>query len=57
MPGFSVVKSSRVSDNIASQLKNAIRGGAFKPGEKLPSEREKDRDNRAYESTANGEMI
>jgi DNA-binding FadR family transcriptional regulator len=40
MPKFSSVKPNRVSDNIAAQLKNAILGGGFKPGEKLPSERE-----------------
>lgn len=40
MPRFDPVKSCRVSDNIASQLKNTILGGEFKTGEKLPSERE-----------------
>ena len=40
MAGFSPVKSLRTSENIAGQLKGAILGGDFNPGEKLPSERE-----------------
>jgi DNA-binding FadR family transcriptional regulator len=37
---FSPVKPLRTSENIAGQLKDAILGGDFKPGQKLPSERE-----------------
>jgi GntR family transcriptional repressor for pyruvate dehydrogenase complex len=40
MPRFSSVKPLRVSENVAGQLKNAIFSGDFRPGEKLPSERE-----------------
>ena len=40
MPRFTPVKAPRVSDNIAGQLKKAILGGEYSPGEKLPSERE-----------------
>jgi GntR family transcriptional repressor for pyruvate dehydrogenase complex len=40
MPRFNSVKTFRVSENITAQLKNAILSGDFKPGEKLPSERE-----------------
>lgn len=34
------IKPSKISDAIAEQLKDLIRGGNVKPGEKLPSERE-----------------
>lgn len=37
---FNPVKTLRISENITTQLKNAILSGGFKPGEKLPSERE-----------------
>ena len=40
MPNFQPVKTLRISENIATQLKNAILKGEFQPGEKLPSERE-----------------
>jgi GntR family transcriptional regulator, transcriptional repressor for pyruvate dehydrogenase complex len=40
MPKFNPVKSLRVSEYIAAQLKKAILGGDFKPNQKLPSERE-----------------
>lgn len=40
MPNFQPVKTLRISENIAAQLKNAILKGEFRPGEKLPSERE-----------------
>jgi GntR family transcriptional regulator, transcriptional repressor for pyruvate dehydrogenase complex len=40
MVRFSSVKSLRVSENIAAQLKKAILSGDFKPNQKLPSERE-----------------
>jgi DNA-binding FadR family transcriptional regulator len=40
MPNFHPVKTLRISENITTQLKNAILKGEFQPGEKLPSERE-----------------
>lgn len=40
MPGFKPVRQLRVSDEVLSQLKEAILSGRFKAGDKLPSERE-----------------
>ncbi len=40
MPDFEPVKTLRISENISTQLKNAILKGDFKPGQKLPSERQ-----------------
>lgn len=37
---FSSVKATRVSQQVAEQIKNLILSGKLKPGEKLPSERE-----------------
>ena len=34
------VRAVRLSDQVAAQLQSLITGGTFKPGEKLPSERE-----------------
>jgi len=38
--GFKPVKQVRISEEIMDQLKAAILAGRFKPGQKLPSERE-----------------
>lgn len=40
MPNFKPLKHSRVSEEVLRQLKEAIILGEFKPGQKLPSERE-----------------
>ena len=40
MPTFTPVKPFRVSDEVTEQLKQSILLGHFKPGDKLPSERE-----------------
>ena len=40
MPNFKPIKQSRVSEEVLSQLKEAILLGHYKSGEKLPSERE-----------------
>jgi GntR family transcriptional repressor for pyruvate dehydrogenase complex len=40
MPPFKQIKPYRVSDGVAKQLKEAIVLGRYKPGDKLPSERE-----------------
>ena len=40
MPIFSPIKQFRVSEEIISQLKQSILLGHFKPGDKLPSERD-----------------
>jgi GntR family transcriptional regulator, transcriptional repressor for pyruvate dehydrogenase complex len=40
MPGFRPIKQLRVSEEVLSQLKEAILRGRFKAGDKLPSERE-----------------
>ena len=39
MPNFKPIKQSRVSEEVLSQLKEAILLGHYKSGEKLPSER------------------
>lgn len=38
--GFQAINQTRISDQVLSQLKNSILKGRFKPGQKLPSERE-----------------
>lgn len=40
MTTFRPIKQSRVSNEVAAQLKQSILSGLFKPGNKLPSERE-----------------
>ncbi len=40
MPKFKPIKQSRVSEEVAEQLKQSILSGEFGPGDKLPSERE-----------------
>ncbi len=40
MTAFRPVKQSRISEEVLSQLKEAILSGAYRPGGKLPSERE-----------------
>src|SRR4030067_1637872 len=40
---FNQVRQGRISDNIVAQIKNAILSGAYKPGDKLPSEKELER--------------
>lgn len=40
MPRFKPIKQTRVSEEVAEQLKRSILGGEFKFGDKLPSERE-----------------
>jgi GntR family transcriptional regulator, transcriptional repressor for pyruvate dehydrogenase complex len=40
MPGFKPIRQVRVSEEVLSQLKEAILRGRFKAGDKLPSERE-----------------
>ncbi len=40
MPKFKPIKQTRVSEEVAEQLKQSILGGDFKAGDKLPSERE-----------------
>jgi len=40
MPRFKPIKQSRVSEEVAVQLKQSIIGGHFKEGDKLPSERD-----------------
>ncbi len=40
MAGFKPIKQYRVSEEVLSQLKEAILTGRFKAGDKLPSERE-----------------
>ena len=40
MPIFNPVKRGRASGNVVGQIKEAILSGAYKTGEKLPSERE-----------------
>ena len=37
---FNQVRQGRISDNIVSQIKNAIFTGIYKPGDKLPPEKE-----------------
>jgi len=37
---FRVIKSQRLSDDAVSQIVNLIRGGHFRPGDRLPSERD-----------------
>ncbi|KIX11743.1 FadR/GntR family transcriptional regulator [Dethiosulfatarculus sandiegensis] len=37
---FKPIKTTRISDEVLAQIKDAILTGRFKPGEKLPSERE-----------------
>lgn len=37
---FSAIRQSKVSEDIINQIKDLIRGGKLKPGEKLPSERQ-----------------
>jgi GntR family transcriptional repressor for pyruvate dehydrogenase complex len=39
MPRFKPIKQSRVSEEVAEQLKQSILSGHFKAGDKLPSER------------------
>jgi len=39
-PGFKSLRPSRVSHQIAEQIKNLVLQGNLKPGDKLPSERE-----------------
>jgi len=40
MPKFKPIKQSRVSEEVAEQLKQSILSGHFKAGDKLPSERD-----------------
>ena len=40
MPIFKPIKQSRVSEEVAEQLKQSIIAGHFKEGDKLPSERD-----------------
>ena len=40
MQQFTPIKQSRVSEVVLGQIKESILSGRFKPGEKLPSERE-----------------
>jgi DNA-binding FadR family transcriptional regulator len=40
MPRFKPIKQFRISGEVAEQLKQSIVSGHFKPGEKLPSERD-----------------
>lgn len=40
MTTFKPIKQSRVSNEVAAQIKQSILSGYFKPGSKLPSERE-----------------
>jgi GntR family transcriptional regulator, transcriptional repressor for pyruvate dehydrogenase complex len=40
MPAFKPIKQSRVSGEVAEQLKQTILSGQFKAGDKLPSERD-----------------
>jgi len=40
MPRFKPIKQSRVSEEVAEQLKQSILSGHFKAGDKLPSERD-----------------
>ncbi|MBM4308914.1 MAG: FadR family transcriptional regulator, partial [Deltaproteobacteria bacterium] len=40
MPRFKPVRQLRVSEAVTEQLKESIVSGQFKPGEKLPSERD-----------------
>ena len=37
---FNQVRQGRISDNIVAQIKNAIFTGIYRPGDKLPSEKE-----------------
>jgi GntR family transcriptional repressor for pyruvate dehydrogenase complex len=37
---FNQVRQGRISDNIVAQIKNAIFAAIYKPGDKLPSEKE-----------------
>lgn len=37
---FSAIRQSKVSEDIVNQIKDLIKGGKLKPGEKLPSERQ-----------------
>ena len=40
VPRFKPIKQFRISEGVAEQLKQSIVSGHFKPGEKLPSERD-----------------
>jgi len=40
MPRFKPIRQLRISEEVAEQLKQTIISGHFKPGEKLPSERD-----------------
>ena len=40
MPSFKPIKQSRVSGEVAEQLKQSILLGQFEAGDKLPSERD-----------------
>jgi len=40
MPKFKPIKQHRISEEVAENLKLSIISGQFKPGEKLPSERD-----------------
>ena len=40
MPRFKPIKQLRISEEVAEQLKQSIVSGHFKPGEKLPPERD-----------------
>lgn len=40
VPRFKPIKQFRISEEVAEQLKQSIVSGHFKPGEKLPSERD-----------------
>ena len=37
---FDQIRQGRISDNIVAQIKNAIFTGSYRPGDKLPSEKE-----------------
>jgi len=40
MPRFKPIRQLRISEEVAGQLKQSIVSGHFKPGEKLPPERD-----------------
>ena len=40
MPNFKPIKQTRVSEEVAEQLKETILNGQFKAGDRLPSERD-----------------
>ena len=40
MSQFKPIKRNRISETIAAQLKEALLAGTFKPGERMPTERE-----------------